>query len=531
VQPLNDSVMALGTPSQVLQFSRAIHAKASQGPQGYDADRGIYVDVWQTCNYFADQDATATMTWYFNDNTRMLMPTSNNELPIYAVIEGSTSNNVNFKTRIDYSGHTFNVNTRTDKAFEPPSNLYCVHALVTKNLPKIPNYFRYKGEQITSYINSGGQVSLNIFEETYLSPLMLFIRDSESTPVPGSTNGVSFYRTVTDFNTGLQYTANLKSGTCSITTIPKWNNAAFSMANGKVQMRTSSQFFDLDSSSYEFMGVHQKPSRGIQSNSYTTFFSAADTHGRQNSLYTWDFATADFLRALNYKMPYNDIPVSVKVENQEAIYTMNFFEYSTKLDKPIPDVSSCFNTSQAMPVEVIFNGRFDQMVTPDPYGFQSAFLLNAMGSMSILSPLRIAKIDVQPGINNQIVVRFLLLDKPGVAGNVNFTMVSVTSAVAYQSLQQSVASGTFTMDINRSSGLVRVTASSVGTFDRGQFHGIQKSQPQATTYSGGAMGGMAFGMLVLGVLLGLGVVFVMKKLRGDAGPLSFANKNFSNENS
>ena len=45
------------------------------------------------------------------------------------------------------------------------------------------------------------------------------------------------------------------------------------------------------------------------------------------------------------------------------------------------------------------------------------------------------------------------------------------------------------------------------------------------------MGGMAFGMLVLGVLLGLGVVFVMKKLRGDAGPLSFANKNFSNENS
>ena len=39
-------------------------------------------------------------------------------------------------------------------------------------------------------------------QETYLSPLMLFIRDSESTPVPGSTNGVSFYRTVTDFNTG-----------------------------------------------------------------------------------------------------------------------------------------------------------------------------------------------------------------------------------------------------------------------------------------------------------------------------------------
>ena len=26
--------------TEVLQFSRAIHAKASQGPQGYDADRG-----------------------------------------------------------------------------------------------------------------------------------------------------------------------------------------------------------------------------------------------------------------------------------------------------------------------------------------------------------------------------------------------------------------------------------------------------------------------------------------------------------
>ena len=37
------------------------------------------------------------------------------------------------------------------------------------------------------------------------------------------------------------------------------------------------------------------------------------------------------------------------------------------------------------------------------------------------------------------------------------------------------------------SGLVRVTASSVGTFDRGQFHGIQKPQPQATTYSGGQL--------------------------------------------
>ena len=49
--------------------------------------------------------------------------------------------------------------------------------------------------------------------------------------------------------------------------------------------------------------------------------------------------------------------------------------------------------------------------------------------------------------------------------------------------------------------------------------------------SPGAMGGMAFGMLVLGVLLGLGVVFALKKLRGGAGPLSFANKNFSNENS
>ena len=477
------------------------------------ADRGIAVDKWQTCNYYPETDSTMNTVWMFSDPAVTSMPgddvTTGNTNGRLVATDGwgkTGMTNESFRYKWDITHNTFGAWT---KEFEVPFDMYCLNAVTTRNLPKIPDHFRFKGEQVTTFLDDGS-VALEYFEETYLKLLGLFVRDTESLPSRQDADSVSFYRQVTDFNMGLVYVMDRSTGLCDIRNISSSDISAYSIANGKVQMRTTNQFFDLDSSHYQYLGPHKHKPRGVGADVYTTVFV---TGPRAGSVYTWYFASLGWLQSHGYMPPVPAIPSTLLIQQETKTFAMNIFEYSNLIDKAIPDVSSCYDVHQAIPVEVYFSGRYDQVVSPNPLTFQNNFLLKVMLTANIGSPLRVASIDVQPADNQEIVVRFLLLDRPNVSGDSANPGKEDSAKDVFTRLKQAVQSNSFELDIYRNTGSVKVSARGVGQFDRGGFHGVRVNAMSGDGYGVGAMAGIGVGGLVLGLLVGLIVVVAVAKCR------------------
>ncbi|XP_012946165.1 uncharacterized protein LOC106013888, partial [Aplysia californica] len=131
------------------------------------------------------------------------------------------------------------------------------------------------------------------------------------------------------------YSLDLKSGICQSTAISASNVGAYSIGGGMVQMRTSKQFFDLDSDSYQYVGKHQHRSRGIVSDVYATVDQA------KKSIRSWYFADKGWQSTLGYQNPYT-MPVTMVIDSAERKVVFNFFEYSSHFDISIPEISFFF---------------------------------------------------------------------------------------------------------------------------------------------------------------------------------------------
>ncbi|BFZ13587.1 hypothetical protein BsWGS_16626 [Bradybaena similaris] len=525
--------------------------------QGQGTARGITTNVWSVCTYNQATDVTAVSEWHIVDPSLTSMPEITKRevlkpiLPVLVKVESIDhtvpNSPVNQTYRLDFT--FFDHVQATDEIFQTPTTMLCsAKPSAQVPLPNSPSYFKFKGEQITiTNINSQAASAPDLVYtvEEYSQLSQLFIQDFITKPDNvNSGNDKSYIRNIDDFTIGLTFQVNLISGSCLVTPISADNVDAISIAGGNVVMRTSQQFFDLDSDQYQYMGIHTK--RGIACDAWSAYFTEGKSDHLQDTLYTWYFANAQWRKTYGFSSTVT-FPVSLEIQQEDTFIQFNMYEFDTQDAIKLPDVSLCFQPNTTLNIDFHISASYTQMVAPNVQVFDKAIYDAVVLATSLSSVLRITELDVQPYSSSDIIVRFKLLDIASIkaAGDVSVAQHDAPNSQILADLCQAINSGTFFIDIVSStdSGMVKrtVTAqanscsqcSGSSSFTTPQQTAPSGSPPPASTasqsgstiasqsyfslqsgeYSAGSMGGMGVGMLALGLVLGVTVVFSLKKLR------------------
>ncbi|XP_059140052.1 uncharacterized protein LOC131928132 isoform X2 [Physella acuta] len=522
-----DGSIKLATPELFMGWDSSVQRNITY--VGKSNSRGIDTQKWITCEYYDVYDLTTVTEWQITDANSYTMSVNvdsvgenNPVLPISISVVSLDASFNEIRADIDYT-HFAHIDPK-DRAFQIPATMLCAGKPTTlKPLPTIPQYFKFKAEQVT-LSNINGQrpdpPSLTYTVVEYRKTLQIFVQEFISTPQRNSPNDKSYIRIVDDYNTGISYQLDLTSGACITSAIDGSRDDAYSDRNGNVRMRNSDEFFSLDSDKYQYMGIHRI--RDIDCDTWATYMVDNAPDHLQNTLYIWYFATYDWMRSNGYQTPFT-MPIMLERQStpQPGSGIVNslqyhIFEWTDSPDKHVPDVSNCFSTNNTMNVEVFFSGRYDQFYLPDPGSFRQNFLGALVSATGLGSSLRIAELDVQPANNNELVVRFKLLETPRLGGDqrgVTPSQPPVSSQTIFSNFVNKVNGGSFYVDIgsNAKTTLYARPGSAAVTKNKGKFQAVSSST--TIGFTSGAMAGIAVGMLLGGALVVALIVVVVKKLK------------------
>ncbi|KAK0055776.1 hypothetical protein Bpfe_014842 [Biomphalaria pfeifferi] len=516
---MNNGSVLLADPYTLFGWDYSVKKNVSY--LGESQSRGIATQKWIICEYFPGLDMTYVTTWDIVDAVQFQLPAVQPTdaefapvLPISASTVFQNGSGSEVRQNLDYT-HFARIQP-DDRHFQIPADLLCANKPNSqKPLPVIPTYFSYKAEQLTinEYQTMSQQSPDLVYTNVdYRSIMGLFVQDYIQTPGRGNSNDKSFLRVVDDFNTGISYELDLTSGVCEVLTISTMRKDAYPLGNGLVRMRSSDEYFDIDSTQYQYMGVHRV--RDIDCDTWSTKMTDNKPDHTQNALYTIYFATADWQKKTGFRT-IQTIPVMIQVMQGNTLQQMNIYEFSTDPSKWLPDLTTCYNPNNTMNVEVFLKGQFDRYYSAGPGYFRQNFIGAFVAASQLGSPLRINDIDVQPADNNEIVVRFKLLEQLNVAGDVGTKPDKVPSKTIIANFVQQVNAGQFLVDLDQD-GRVTLYArkgSVAVTKNTGRFQFIAPKANNSTGYSPGAMAGIGIGMLVFGLVLGVVIIFLVKKFK------------------
>ncbi|XP_055873321.1 uncharacterized protein LOC106077993 isoform X2 [Biomphalaria glabrata] len=546
----------MNTPAAV--FGWDIISQKNVSYQGSNSSRGIPTDLWYTCEYSPFNDTTTFTEWQIADPSNLVLPSivhDNSQAPTYVL---PISSKVTYKDKSDPRNpvervmqmdftHFSKIQT-TDRHFLIPPNMICANSPSSQiPLPTMPNYFRFRGEQVL--VESPNPAALTYTIEEYSHDLGLFIQDFISVPIPYSLNDKSYSRLVTDFNSGLTYSLDLQSGSCLVNPVDAGNVGAYPLAGGFVQMRDSSQFFDLDSTNYTYLGQNFVEGRGIMCDVWSAYFSSYTPDKMPNTLYTWYFAAASWMQAQGYQQK-NPIPVMLELTSNNRVIQFHFFEYSTSPSTARPDLSTCYAQDDTMNIQLfVFKARYDQVYKANPIGFRSGFVKSVTAMTSLKSGLRIADLDFQPAPNNEIQIQFKLLEKPLMKGDVQNTYDPAPNTQIFNELSDKINSGVFSFDVQnppsespgkqtvyvRPNSITQLSDADVMTFTittdtrNTDAHSKLSSSSSSAGYSAGSMAGIGIGMLIAGLLIGVLAIFLVKRFRGGNDGSGISMQKMENE--
>lgn len=257
-------------------------------------------------------------------------------------------------------------------------------------------------------------------------------------------------------------------------------------------------------------------------------FDYPDPTSQKNpaSVWTWYFANSDWMSAMGYRSNLV-LPVMLEIFSEDSFhYMVQIYDYSAEEpDFGEYDVSSCYDPATSKNVAFLVQGSFYSVVGTSLKTFKS-YVRQSLQRVMGVSPLRISRLDVQEaGLN--VLITFDLLDKAPLAGDVANPPVEKDVTTAYNVLMNAL--NTSTMVITLGSDIRSFVGKPAGAeyqfyvpsrfrkndgaSSSSTLNASSSSPPPFSGYSGGAMGGMATGMLVLGALLGFLGVFLFFRFR------------------
>lgn len=507
--------------------------------------RGMECDVYETCVKVDDSDNRLHIIYYWSQADWSLN-TKHEQVPV--AIEMASSGTIDPVTvgpfRIRYDFYDFVREAKPDAAsLEPPNDVYCYGMKDGTSPPATKNYFAYKSETVTGFdvvVPDGEnqtttiEFTAAINQEEYYDwdqkiatsefvPWFLFTEESRY---------LHKTKRVQDFNQGLHYSIKIHLHTCIVHPIE--NLTTFDDVivdkDGTVEMLPPWMFDHMDepmkyTGKHWTRGIETDVWIGTQKNSVLTFL---------NNSYVWYYsspftADPDSLEAKSSNAkPYSMDTIPVYFEKYlslfealpHKIYNIYAYEDEPPMTHTI-DVSPCYTSDKML--HFIFDLPADTLqkikFLRDQLRYVTQTVLAGFGEVS---PLRINRL-VLDERSDVIRVLFTILDRPTVEGDASGAEDESTMQDAASKINDALKAHQVVILIpvseNSNSAVITILPVSTSLTPVSRANEHQYTIVHDKGYNSGSMAGMAFGMLVAGAVVALGISIALRKRKGKSDGL------------
>ncbi|RNA06607.1 EF-hand domain-containing D1 [Brachionus plicatilis] len=502
----------IASPLTVLSLSQDLNFKFI-GSDGFV--RGIPVNEWQYCIEPIQGSAFLKITVSFSDEkkwTPALQIKSFPSIPVQVSIQYRSPNETAIKNEF-YSITKFReLDFVQEEEYFTPKGIYCPGRKSVMKLPQIPNSFAFANQVVVPFPNSFDKVGTieTLFEEYNLENKVFHMAYS-------SANSIS--NEIHDFNTGLVYKTDRKTGNCLVSNIT--GSSVDSLKNGSfIYERNPSQIFDLEESSAQFVGL--KRVNGI--NCYVWIGQRA-LNGINSSI-EWYFLSdlwnlTDYgIMGQRYSVPiqvimYLPVPTQQDInKNQILEVKNNIFAFS-----PIPfvdrdyDINSCYENSAKKYFIFELGADLSHIIKSNLYEFRRS-LIKILHEEIKVTILRISQMEIVFDPNG-VFVLFTLLDKPKSYGPVPYPKDDLPLEDAAKRLRESIEKDKIQIEFksfeDNDEYIVPVFKDSlleIGNYKEGfvEINNIKANRK----YSGGAVAIVTIVAVVNGLIFGLFLTLLIK---------------------
>ncbi|XP_035690105.1 uncharacterized protein LOC118425403 [Branchiostoma floridae] len=354
-----------GTTGHVYSVNQVFHfgPQVSLFYEGTAEVRGIPVMWWSTCQYLSDMDLTFFGQYYFTlpgyQSASYGVDDMRSPVPVRINVTGRTGGFPQRHISHVYEFSQFRANIDPGAAaFETPPHVYCSGREETVPLPPVPAVFSFNSEVVTANSRLIGN-----FKEWFDTEDRITRYDTK--PPPGSdyssSNPIS---TVDDFNTGLSYLIDRRTGDCTVSAVRNNSVAADDLPADPfhVRMMTAEEFFHFENTSWAYVGEVD-----VDGLPCMKWIGLRDDYPPNNPIQTtweWSFAQPGWTSAMPSAtdVTSQSFPVMLEVigvHRKDFSFSYSFSMFSEVVDISVFDiVSQCFITAQKKRVQIIFPGQF-----------------------------------------------------------------------------------------------------------------------------------------------------------------------------
>ncbi|XP_071140391.1 uncharacterized protein [Mytilus edulis] len=401
-----------GAVGSIFSAGKMLHMNGpgiNQVYTGVQSYRGIMVDTWQSCQYWAAYDATMKVSWYFS-NPNEWDTSVGQVVPVGAYVKGIVydTNTVSHPMEHYYNFFHFRPTVDDPTVFETPAGVQCPGRQNTKNLPKMPNGFSFTSEFIDKT-----RYTISFMQEFYDYSGQAVLYNYRPLKIENNKFGTNTLMEVHDFSTGVAYVTDTMHGNCTAQKIETtFDDRRVDLSH--VSMRNPAQFFYFDVINYTYEGV--KKIRNIDCDSWVGIRTNWPSSG-VNTTWMWYFATADWVQ-VNTGTEQSSTPIRLTIDNGDVGIHYEYNLYNFAKNKPDIlkfDISACYVNGNRRKFQLNFPGSYAGAVTQNMKLFKYYILISLTQQLQI-SSLRVANLKVF--IDQDILVVFEILDVAPIKGDV-----------------------------------------------------------------------------------------------------------------
>ncbi|CAH1789230.1 unnamed protein product [Owenia fusiformis] len=501
--------------------------------------RGIPVDHWASCVTWIKGDAHFKLDYYFTKEGYHGPHAFKGQIPVRATIEGDSltegeTTRHNFTHVYEFVNFKAGPIDRYEEVFQPPEGVICVRKR-SKPRPILPAGFSLEIEQIDSY-EAGPVVVLN--RQYFFDFKNQLMRMDER---PSKYYGEKYYKEfnnsdrlsiIHDYNTGHEYIIDQVLENCTIRNITDGEDVHKSSSNPLlVSMKAGYELFNLNMYTFSYAG--QRQYRSVLCDIWIVSFSPAGTtdesaYGNYKKIryevyFLADNWTSDMLLA--NQSEHVLVAIRMKGTAKRDKHTgdfdifMNIFSYRvTAPSIDVFDIDSCVNYSSSNPEinykHLVFTlpVRQSRLLSLRQHNVVPA-VRKAIAMAAQVSGIRVNDIFFMKA-GDYVDTWFTLLAPPKTQGDVAVEVTSLDKA--YKNLQEVIASQEglkirVKYKAPDQSLSFTVAKDSLKT-DKEKFDPRSNNDLcQMSGYTGGAMAGLAFAMILVGFIGGIGLGFYLWK--------------------
>lgn len=496
--------------------------------------RGIRCHHWRSCisrNHFSFH-----VDYYFTVPEWRTPRSKLNSTVVRAVVNGSFPAHIYRNgTQVQTNGTTkfFNVydfmdfhpGSRDPSIYQIPEGVYCEgYKGSNKTVPKMPPVFALDFEFTGNHHNT-----VISWQETYDvgKKLVAVMHPNYWKPKTGA------ILTIKDFNTGIGYniTNYLGSSTCSLYNITQRSMEAAEDENHHIRMKTTQELFEGSPGKNGSSMLVYKGSasvRGINADIWMGKRVFKRNNKSREAIMEWYFAKPNWrIESIGFSGIQYQVPLKVVFFTERGQTTMSVFNFNPVVVATEPrvfDIKPCFTLEEQRLVRFSLNDPKGKHMN---FADSNAFLLSltkAVGNFANVSFIRVNEIQVLEYKKEELVVSFVMLERPKTTGSSLFVVYPENGLMeGLDALNNSVNEGRFKAEFQGET-LQAIPSS----FVVGLEPSPPAPPPQPVTTptpgvhhkqtKGGVSSGLAAGisilMLVVGVAGGLLVAHLIMKRRG-----------------